>query len=157
MSAATIILAIGLGIAALAGIPALITNRDVGDVAMVIGFAVAFGGLVLGILAISGQSRAFSDRDDASAKRKRDEQSEVDALHAQRARINAQLRNVRDRKRDAENGQLLSVTLITGRSDRERGYLETIRALELEESTLVAELEANAIQLSRRGVATEAR
>jgi len=153
MGAATVILAIGLGIAALAGIPALITNRDVGDVVMVVGFGVAFGGLVLGLLAIPGQIRAFSRRDDASEKRKRDEQSEVDALDAQRARIKAQLKNVRDRKRDAENGRLLSTTLITGRGDRERGYLETIRALELEESTLVAELEANAIQLSRHGIA----
>jgi hypothetical protein len=152
MSAATIILAIGLGIAALAGIPAFITNREVGDVVMVVGFAVAFGGFVLGLLAIRGQIRAFSQRNDANEERERDEQAEIDALHAQRARIGVQLQSVRDRKRDAENARGLNITMITGRDERTRGYLETIRALELEEGTLLAELEANAIQLSRHGV-----
>lgn len=58
MTVASVVATIGLAIAALAGIPALVENRSIGDVSVVVGLSIAAGGIVLALLSIPGQVRA---------------------------------------------------------------------------------------------------
>lgn len=55
MTFAVAVLTIGLAVAALAGIPTFIENRSIGDVVVVVGFALAVVGLALVALAIPSQ------------------------------------------------------------------------------------------------------
>ncbi len=57
MTVALSVLGLGLAVAALAGIPAFVENRAIGDAMTVAGFAVTAVGLVLVLLAAPGQRR----------------------------------------------------------------------------------------------------
>ena len=73
-------LALGFAIAALASIPALIENRVVGDIVVVVGLAVAFAGAVLVLTAIPGAQALRRDR-------QRSIDAQVAVLRVRRERI----------------------------------------------------------------------
>ncbi|WZH35475.1 MAG: hypothetical protein PIR02_11885 [Microbacterium enclense] len=80
MTVALSVLTLGLAIAALAGLPALIENREVGDVVVIVGFAVAIVGVLLVILAVPGQRRE-------TGKLKSNDAIELAKLGAERRRL----------------------------------------------------------------------
>lgn len=137
MTVAVTVLTFGFAIAALAGIPALIENRSVGDVVVVIGFAVAIVGLVLLFAAIPGQR-------DKNGAIKGNEQFEVDRLRVERRRLKTLLQHAQTRLSSASMTVRSSAFSLNGGG-------QDILQLRGEVADLESALENNAIELRRRG------
>lgn len=149
------VLAVGLGVAALAGIPALIENRNVGDVVVVVGLAVALAGGAIMLSSIPAQRRN-------RAEAQRNREADLADLYAKRDRILAQLTTVRGQiehlDRMAMSGRLASTALAalgTERTDDVERRAER-RALEVERINLEADLAFNTNELARAGVTVAA-
>lgn len=136
-------LTLGLGIAALAGIPALIENRSVGDVVVVVGLAVALAGGVVLLTGIPGQRRA---RDEVRRVR----QAQIDDAMTKRERILAQQALANAQHKRVTSSIRMRMTI--GASGDEREHFAEARALEVELINLDAELAMNANELRRLGI-----
>lgn len=145
------VLALGATVAALAGIPALIENRSVGDVVVIVGLAVAVVG---GVIMLSGIPAHRRTRDDM----KRHRQADIDDLYAKRDRILAQLDSVRSQIEDLDRVKMLrpisSVALSALGTEPASATEERAerRALETERINFGAELALNTNELARVGI-----
>lgn len=136
MTVALAVLTLGLAIAALAGIPALIENRTVGDIVVIIGFSVAVVGGLLVALATHGQ-RAQNKAIKGSAD------FEVQQLRAERRRLTSLLNSANGRLSSASMVMRSATLAITGDQD--------LHQLRRDVADLTADLEKNAIEIRRRG------
>ncbi|MGW9627641.1 hypothetical protein [Microbacterium sp. NPDC055521] len=143
MTVAFSVLGLGLAVAALAGIPALIENRTVGDVVVVIGFAVAIIGLGLVFFAIPGQLKQNSAL-------KKGEEFEIERLKVDRRRLKTLLGHAEARL-GAASMTIRSATLAM------HGGTDDMSKLRAEVAELKAALENNAIELRRREADPNAR
>jgi hypothetical protein len=141
------VIAIGFGLAALAGIPALIENRSVGDVVVAVGFAVALGGIVVGVTGIPAEIRAWR-------RHKADGAATVANLKVKRRRI--QHTKVDALVRLTEARQAVEGSRALGDMGPMREHLKTVRGLELENVIVEAELDFNANEFRRHGVDVDA-
>ncbi|GAB3410972.1 hypothetical protein GCM10027515_31940 [Schumannella luteola] len=150
MTVAITLLTIGLAVAALAGIPALVDNRSVGDVVVICGLALAAGGVAVGLTAIPGVRRA-------RVAVERNRRADVDDLTAKRQRIQAQMLGVQEEIRKADASLMISslhaMTLrASGTAPREHLDAEADRrALRVELINLRAELHMNENDFARLG------
>ena len=144
------VLALGLALAALAGIPALIENRSIGDIAVVVGLAVAVAGLAVGLTGIPAELRA-------SKRRQEDESRRLANKEADRANLRVKRRRIQHTKSD------VLVRLTEAREELEeirraddrfalRDKKREIRDLELENIIIEANLDFNANEFMRNGM-----
>ncbi|TFC21387.1 hypothetical protein [Cryobacterium glucosi] len=138
------ILALGFGLAALAGIPAMIENRSVGDIAVVSGLALADAGFVVGLTGIPAEIRAWR-------RQKADRAADIANLKVKRRRIQHTKADVLIRLEEAHTD------LEKYRADRRaqaqtREQQKYLRAIELEDLIIEANLDFNSNDFIRHGV-----
>lgn len=136
MTVAVAVLTFGLAVAALAGIPAFIENRAVGDIAMLVGFAIALMGFALLLFAIPGQRRQ-------NGALKVNDAFEVERLRVERRRLGSLLRHAQAR--------LSSATMMVRPSALLNGGGADVGELRVEVADLEAAMQNNEIELRRRG------
>jgi hypothetical protein len=144
------VLALGLALAALAGIPALIENRSIGDIAVVVGFAVAVAGLVVGLTGIPAEIRASRRRKEDDAQRLADKEADRANLQVKRRRIQHTKADVLVRLTEAR--EELERIRLTNDSSALRDKQLQIRDLELENIIAEANLDFNANEFKRNGM-----
>jgi hypothetical protein len=143
------IVALGFAIAALAGIPALIENRTIGDIVVVVGLAVALSGGVIMLTGVPAQRRS-------RAKLERIHRADIDDLMVRRNRIMLQLAANRTQWEELDRIIRLrsmspTIAMRAGSSDSSRQDEVERRALEVERINLKAELDFNGNDLRRLG------
>lgn len=149
MTVALSVLGLGLAVAALAGIPAFIENRAIGDVAMLGGFSVAIVGVVLVALAIPGQRRQNAELADGRAAVRRNAEIDVDQLRIVRRRLVDRKATVLAKL--GETQATLEAWRMTGSIARVTEQHEIVKRLEVESADLEAELDTNANEFRRLG------
>lgn len=137
------VLALGFTVAALAGIPALVENRTVGDVVVIVGFAV---GVVGGVLMLTALPASRRNRADLHRAREAD----IDDLMVKRRRIVAQQQSHRTQIQRIESAILMRTTLRA--SGDVSDEMANRRTLEIELINLDADLAMNANDLKRLGI-----
>ena len=142
LTVAVTLLTLGLAVAALAGIPALVENRAIGDVVVECGLALAVAGIVLGVTAIPGARRS-------RAETKRNHQADIDDLIVKRQRIIAQRRSAQQRL-DSLSSAILMRGALRASGDVSNEVAER-RVLEVELINHDADLATNANDLKRLG------
>lgn len=143
MTVAISVLTIGLAVAALAGIPSLIENRAIGDGFMIGGFAFAILGVVLVGTAIPSQIRE-------NRKIKTNADVDVDQLRIERHRLLVVKADVASRLFNVSAEY--EATRMAGQTNRAGMALRSMRALEIENANLEAQIATNANEFRRLGV-----
>lgn len=141
------VLTLGLAVAALAGIPAFIENRSVGDVVVIVGFAVAIVGVLLVVLAIPGQRRE-------NGKLKRDAAVDVEKLRVERRRLHSTRARTVDALRREESSLAMRIPIRAGLLGPDptpdiRAEIERLKTALIE---LDASIEFNAAEFKRHGI-----
>lgn len=148
------VMALGLGLAALAGIPAMIENRTAGDVAVVVGLSLAGAGFVLGLTGIRAELRAWEVRKEEARRREANKVADAANLKVKRRRI--QHTKVDTLVRLTEARHLVEVYRSDGDAEALRDQAREVRSLELENVMVDANLDFNANEFTRHGLDVEA-
>lgn len=149
MTVALAVLGFGLAVAALAGIPALIENRTVGDIATIVGFAVALIGVALLLFAIPGQRSQNGELAVGRSAVKRNAEIDVDQLRIARRRLVDRKSTVLASLADAQ--ATVTSWEMNGSRRRAAEYGAEVKRLEVESADLEAELDTNANEFRRLG------
>ena len=112
MTVGVTVLAIGLAVAALAGIPGLVENRAVGDIIMLCGLFIAIVGLVLVFSAVRGQWSATAQLKRSQAIDIKQLQLELRSLRIQRTALTGRIKSAKAKPREPDNMRLLTALAV---------------------------------------------
>lgn len=147
MTVAVSVLTVGLAVAALSGIPSFVETRVLGDVMMVLGFAIALVGAFLVLLAVPGQRHE-------NGVLRRNAEIDADQLRIERSRLWSRKADVLAQLADAET--TLQAALMADRKDISAPVRAKIKDLQTQSSDLEAALSKNANEFRRFGAAPPA-
>ena len=138
------VLGLGLAIAALAGIPAFVENRVIGDVLTVAGFAVAAVGAILVGFALPGQRRQNNALERSTKVDVEQLKVARRALFRTKADVLTRLSEARDYEERTRTERHLSGSRLHAR--------ESLRVVELENGVVEDDIERNTNEFKRLGI-----